>query len=71
MNFGVGFTFSKGPGFSEGPRVGPGQLYKVCHNKPLLQSETKIFKQKDFIEKLVRSQRIKKFGCFEIKSDNV
>ena len=42
------------------------------YKKPLLQkSETKIFKQKRFHEKLVQSQREKKLGLFEIKSENV
>ena len=33
VNFGVGSAFSKVPGsaFSEGPGLGPGLLYKVCH----------------------------------------
>ena len=42
------------------------------NNKPLLQkSKTKIFNQKRFHKKLVQSQREKKLGCFEIKSDYV
>ena len=34
MNFGVGSTFSKGLGsaFSESPGLGPGPLYKICHD---------------------------------------
>ena len=40
------------------------------YNKPLLQkSETKIFRQKRFLKKLVHSQLEKKLGNFEIKSD--
>ena len=34
MNFGVRSTFSKGLGsaFSESPGLGPGPLYKTCHD---------------------------------------
>ena len=51
------------------------QWYEVTlvknYDKPLLQkSETKIFKQKSFHKKLFQSQRGKKLGHFENKSDN-
>ena len=45
VNFGIGFSFSKGPWsrFHEGPGPGPGLLYKIC---PLITalSETKLEK---------------------------
>ena len=42
------------------------------YKKTLLQKiETKIFDQKRFHKKLVPSQREKKLGRFEVKSDNV
>ena len=38
MNFGIDSAFSKGLGsaFSEGPRPGPGPLYKVCPVKVMI-----------------------------------
>ena len=46
-------------------------LQKKYNKPPLQKSETKIFKQIRFYKKLVQSQREKKRGRFEIKSDNV
>ena len=53
VNFGIGCTFSKGPGsaFYEDPGPGPGPLYKVCHCQLywlIVEIEIKIFESDVF-----------------------